>query len=237
MKEDSIDRYLRGENISTANEDFSQSELEELTILREGIRLSALQEKSLMLKELEKEIASNDAPVSLNQSKGRIMNLNQVMAIAASLTLLIAAGLWVVNNSGDSPDDLYASYYTKVPGISESIRSTDPTQQSTYDKAIADYNTQDYDDALNGLNAVNEPEALFYKGIIQMELRNYDSAIESLREYIKVSGVNGDYPAHYYIGLCYLKLDEIDNSKASLREVKQSNTEYYSKAQDLLDKL
>ena len=232
MKEDSIDRYLRGENIPSAKNDLSQAELEELNILREGIRLSALQEKSLMLKELEKEMASNDAPVSLNQSKGRIMNLNQFMAIAASLTLLIAAGLWFVNKSGSpDTDELYASYY-EFPAALGIVRGNDAADD--YQKALVIYNSKNFEEAVSLFNKSDDPRAKFYMGISYMELDKLPLTIEQLTDY----GLNpiGDLPYQYFLGLAYLKSGDLDQGKLTLQKIGESQA-YWEEAQDIINQL
>jgi len=232
MKEDSIDRYLRGQNISAVNDKLSHAELEELSIIREGIRLSALQEKSLMLKNLEKEIASNDHQVSSKQSRGRIMNLNQVMAIAASLTLLIAAGLWFVNNSGSStPDELYASHY-EFPAALGVVRGSEAADD--YNKALVTYNSKKFEDAISLLNQSDNPRAKFYMGISYLELDNPSSAIEQLTDY----GLNpiGDLPYQYFLGLAYLKSGDIAQGKLTLQKIGESQG-YWTEAQDIINQL
>ena len=230
MNEEAMDRYLREEKDDYEN-DLSLDEIKELDLLKDGIRMSALREKVEMLKELEESIG-----IKSTEQTGRVINLNQVMAIAASLTLFIVAGLWFFNNSNPSTDELYSSYYSKVPGISESMRSTDD-EQSIFDLAIGAYNASEYESALAQFESIDNHKALFYQGIIRMELGEYEDAIETLLAYNEIAKSEESFPVRYYLALCYLKIGEVSTSKSYLQGVNESNSEYYQRAQELLDKL
>lgn len=229
-----LDKYLRGElseveliefqRLKKEDPSFS-NELRTREILVKGIKLNHLEEKMSMLKELEKTIAKP-------QNKGRVVTLfsPRVLSIAASVALLIGATLWLMPSTQSS--DLYGEYYAFLPA-SEVVRGDDDPFQI----ALGKYNSKDFSGALQSLNEINIARALFYKGICQMELKNYEGAIISFENYIKSKGIESYLPAEYYMALCYLKIGNVEDAILALKSVPEAESYYFSKSHELLKKL
>jgi len=200
-----------------------ESEIDELENLSNGIRLNHLEDKMKMLKKLDE------------RAKGRIIPLfdSRALSLAASFVILVAAGLWFYNQQ-NSPYALYNEYYEILPAR-EISRGNQVIQKDFLD-AVTIYNQRDFKAAATALENIDVPRAAFYRGISLMELKQFQKAIEAFNIYSKNEDPN-PLPSHYYIGLCYLKLKDMENAIRFFERVKESDTYYFDKAEALLDQL
>lgn len=118
--------------------------------------------------------------------------------------------------SGD-PVKLFNSYYAPMDAVSPVTRGIDNNDAISYNSAIMDYKKGDYQGAISGFSKalVKDPSSVsasFFLGLSQIELKNYDQAINLLTNVINNAGEYGK-EAHWYLGLVYLKTK--NNEKAS----------------------
>jgi TolA-binding protein len=109
----------------------------------------------------------------------------------------------------DDPQKMFSKYYEPFSAVSPITRSTGARENGIFARAIVCYKSGDYHAAAAGfseamLNGSESYSAGFFLGITELELGNYDKAIDLLggvlnmkSEYTKV--------ATWYLGLAYIK--------------------------------
>ena len=228
-----LEKYLLNSLDSAEREEFDQlmdqdEEFRKEVLTQErlvkGIRFNHLEDKMNMLKNLEEASTKKE-------KKGRIVNLllDRRLAIAASITVIVAVGIWVFQGGGSS--DLYNEYYTFLPAT-EVVRG----DESGFGSALSSYNAKNFEEAEKALNNFSEVRAIFYRAICLMELGHYSQAAGLFQNYIDQND-NEPLPAEYYLGLCYVKLDDIEKAKEALNSVSESETYYFNRAQELVEAL
>jgi len=109
-------------------------------------------------------------------------------------------------------------------------------------EAISQMNKGDYATALNMLKIVAADKqdgftACFYSGEAYQALGDYKNAIKSFSEVIQ----HGDNllveQSAWYIGLCYLKINEKEKAVNQLRSIVASKGYFSQKSKDLLKQL
>jgi TolA-binding protein len=118
---------------------------------------------------------------------------------------------------GSDPDRIFSKYYEPFDAVSPVTRSISENTRKITASAIEFYKASDYLAAEAELKAAikNDPsdmESRFYLGLAEVEIGNYDKAINILTE---VSANPGQYSkeAKWYLGLSYLRTGE--NKKAA----------------------
>jgi tetratricopeptide (TPR) repeat protein len=118
--------------------------------------------------------------------------------------------------SGD-PEKLFNMYYEPMNAVSPVTRGVNNNNAINYNSAIADYKNGDFQGALSGFSeaVTKNPSSIsasFFLGLSQIELKNYDQAINLLTSVVNNAGEYGK-EAHWYLGMVYLKTG--DKEKAS----------------------
>lgn len=228
-----IDKYLNDQLTAEEKKEFDhlmasdtlfKNEVETAQLLADGIRLSHLSSKMKMLQSIER---TEDI-----KPKNNIRTLNfKKLALAASFALMASISFWLVfQNSSNS---LYDEYYQVIPATE--IERAQANLEDNFIKGIELYNSMKYADALEyfELSKGPYPRASFYQGISQMELKQFKSAITSFKSYLNSNDSN-PLPANYYIGLCYLQLNDHTQAKQYLSLVSEKEATFYSNAQELI---
>jgi len=128
---------------------------------------------------------------------------------------------------------LYDRFYD--PLSSEALSTaviTDSTNASVL-LGIDCYFLEDYVGAIKHL--VEVPEGSFYLGLSQLELEQFDDALESLQVY--QDGYPENLDVHWYLGLTYLRLDELDEALNSLNKLSTKSNPYSSRAEKLIGEI
>jgi TolA-binding protein len=234
MKEELLDKYLSGRITSEELEDLRASgeNLEDLDALKSGIRLSALEGKLDMLKEFEVQMQEDETSGAkiIAQTWRFLKNRRSILSLAAGFALLIAAiSLFKYNNKAD----LYADNYAFYPalGISRGVEEV-----SNYEKALSTYNAKQFEAAIAELTAFSDiNDSFFFLALSFMQMEQFPEAIVNLELYLKKS-VDDEFklPANYYLGLIYLKLENIERAIKYLSKV-QKGSYGYDNAQRILD--
>lgn len=123
-------------------------------------------------------------------------------------------------------DTLYDKYFTPY---SESNITRSEIQDNRLQKVQLFIEYKDYDNALNILNKYNNKDmsAHFYLGMLYQRKGNYRRAI---LEYNKIINNNNNLfveQSHWYIGLCYIKIDDKDNAVKHLKILANKHDGYY----------
>ena len=232
-KEILIEKYFRNElseselvefkSLYKENDQFKKDVDIQDTLIK-GITLNHLEDKMSMLKEIERKEDSIS-------SRSRIISLfsSRLTVIAASIVILIGIAIWMIPRS--EIDDLYSEYYAFIPAT-EVVRG----DGDSFQIALGKYNAKEFEVALDELSSVESTRAHFYRGICRMELGNFERAILEFDEYLS-KREEEMLPAEYYKALCLIKQNEIKKAKQALRNVPQSESYYYEKAQNLLKRI
>jgi tetratricopeptide (TPR) repeat protein len=162
--------------------------------------------------------------------------------MAASLALLISVIgilIWLLPASL-TPQEMYATHFT-VPADNITVRNDQETS-STLQSAMEAYNEQDYASAVTQFenilrnNAYNVP-VLFYSGISYLVLGENDKAVQNLQKVSQTEDAAYALTARWYLGLAYLKQDNIEQAREIFSSLKESGSSYANKADTILQQL
>ena len=183
----------------------------------------------LFQQDLKKVIAINrrdELKVELEQfrkeyqgkSKSRFLFNNWL--IAASIALLVGFGIWFVKDSYfPSNEQLYVQNFEPYRNIVQPVvRGEDPN--TIEHSAFVAYENKDYHKAINLFNSVASPNKIhfqFYKAMCFLSLNKTDDAIQTLlpiatAKEIESSSKKFTKMANWYLGLAYLKNDNLDKA-------------------------
>lgn len=203
---------------------------------------SAVAEADIMklrnsLQNLSKErTASNTKILSLASTKTRLL----YWSAAASVIVLVAVSS-LLQQRGISDQDLYASYFQPYNNMASTSRSAS-NSDNLLSEAIREIDKGDYATALDMLQVVSADKqdgftASFYTGKAYQALGDYKNAINSFSEVVR----HGDNllveQSKWFIGLCYLKINEREKAMSQFRSIVAGNGFYAQKSNDLLKQL
>lgn len=229
---ESVESYLNGNMSSFELKAFEEklqqdsefkTQIEDIKMLLLGIESQSLKEN---LNKFHKDI-NEDMPKS--NTKDRYLHFRKI-AVAASIIIAIGS-FWMFNQN--SNEKLYTDYFTPDPGL--------PTTMSTSDnyefyEAMVNYKQGDYKIAITKWEALqknkpNNDTLNYFIGVAHLADKNEKNAIPFLKKITK----NSDFPlvndAYYYLGLAYLKNDNLELAKKNLTLSSNDNSK------DLLSKL
>jgi tetratricopeptide (TPR) repeat protein len=188
-------------------------------------------EKDPNLPELEKEFeayySEKEAAAPKPKFRKTLWRTLQAAAFIASL-LVIRSLLFAVTTA-----KLYNRYYDPLPGEALSEQVILDSTNASVQAGIDSYLEKDYVGAVNHLIAL--PEGLFFLGLSQLGLEQFDKARESLQAFQDT--YPDDPEANWYLGLTYLKLDELDEALNSLNKLSSMDNPYRDRAEELIGKI
>ena len=180
--------------------------------------------------------AGNTKIISLASTRTRLL----YWSAAASVIVLLAVSS-LLQQRGISDQDLYATYfqsYNNIAGTSRSASASD----NLLSEAIREIDKGDYATALDMLQVVSADKqegftASFYSGKAYQALGDYKNAISSYAEVVQ----HGDNllveQSRWFIGLCYLRINEREKAVSQFRSIVAENGFYAQKSNDLLKQL
>lgn len=243
---DEIDSYLNDE-MDEESRSLFESELLNNSSLAAEVDLHkevqmAVGEKEVMnlrggLRNISKDGAGNNTRIlGLATPKRKLL----FWSAAASVIVLISFSS-LMQQKSFSGEELYASYYQPYKsGVS--ISRSVSTSASVMNEAINQMHKGDYATALNMLKIVSTDEqdgftASFYSGEAYQAIGDYKNAIKSFAEVVQ----HGDNllveQSAWYIGLCYLKLNEKGKAINQFRSIVAGKGYFSQKSKDLLKQL
>lgn len=176
-----------------AEGDFKQL-YEDMSLLSQSIERDKTAEKLQLLQELEKRGTWTEAAEPPVQRKIIGLSKQNLMSIAATILLLIAAGWWYSKPSALQQEltEFYAMHETPPvdrPGWIVITRSTEKTMDGVDPALIRGYNLYEvgmYKDAAKALedyySQTDDQEALYYAGISYAAIGNIKKAKEYLNK-------------------------------------------------------
>lgn len=223
---DKIERYLCNDMASEEREEFREMirhdpelkvQVDELKILMEGIEAQSLKEK---MDDFHQSIADVTTDVRPYRSKTVLFSY-KTLALAASIIVLLGiGGYWIIYHN--SPAALYNTYFSPDPGLPTVMGSSDNFE--FYD-AMVNYKYGDYSMALGKWEEQlevkpNNDTLNYFVGVAKMALNDTKSAIPNLEMVVQQPSSPFYNEALFYLGLAYLKNEDMDNALKQLRESK-----------------
>lgn len=177
---------------------------------------------------------------NFRSKESKILNIqNKWYWAAASITLFSGTAIYSLKHHFQSPDYLYSSYYQvwQPSVITRGLESEQNIQKiikefekGNFTKVIETFNTKIIDKQLN-------PKLILLKGCAEMELNNFDAAIETFAVFDSKDYTLYTEAGQWYQALCYLKNEDIDLAKQALTLIVERKTSYANEAEELLNKL
>jgi len=158
-------------------------------------------------------------------------------AAAVVFVILAVSVFMIVRTSKMNTLDLYATFfepYVKSEKVFELTRSSDD-----FYYAVKLFEAGDYSRAAmlfsNLADSVElEAYALFYSGLTSMELGRWDEAIGSLKSAIGCAENHLIYDSRWYLGLCYLRINDEDSARTQFEILASEKNEYTRKSRQIL---
>ena len=162
------------------------------------------------------------------------------VAVAAAVTLLIAAWYLIFQMNPITNEELFAENFIPFSNLDNNKRSTNEVL-SERKQAYTAYDQGDYEQAALLFEKVittsdNQLLDMFYLGNAYLAIGNAENAIKNFKAVIK-SETGLTTVAKWYLGLCYLKAEQTDLAREMLLEVQNSGDERSEKATVILRKL
>jgi tetratricopeptide (TPR) repeat protein len=162
-------------------------------------------------------------------------------AAAVALIALISSAIYLELKPGTSPEQLYASSYTRYesPGA---VRSASGEGNALMENAIASYSAKEYEKAIIFLEQIinsdrNDMESVFMHGMANMEVKNYPVASGSFSRVIEHNDNLYLEDAEWYLGLCYMMTGNREKALSQFRSIAASESRYKRQAARLSRKL
>lgn len=208
----------------------SNSEFKEQVLFEEKVKKSIFkQEHSKLKKQLE---LVEEGMKTKNHNFRRYL-------IAASIVILISVGfLWKFNSP--TPEKLFESNYTIASNTTYPITRNSESKDLLSQAFIA-YESNVFNDAevlfTEAFAKTGNSELLFYKGVCNIELGLENKAIEIFLNHISFNDRLAG-KSKWYLALCYLKTNNVEDSKKILKEISLSSDNYnFEKATKIYSKL
>ena len=217
-REEKIDMFLLGRMSDEARNQF-EAEMEndaELARLVEVERTLMYSIETMELKNKLKAIAFQESQASSQKPEATVRNLfRRNMAIAASLLVLISAGLWMWNSGNNSGSEIDNIFYADA-GLPTKMSDTD--HYVFYD-GMVDYKREEYTEALSKWDNVNsgigEDTIQYYQAMALIGLNNYEEAIAMLGLLTRNSDLY--YNAKWYEVFCLIKQGKNEEARKLLQ--------------------
>jgi len=176
----------------------------------------------------------------IENSRKQKSNNKTWLSIAASIVVILSLGFIFFWNSSAKNDNLYADFYETFPNI-EAPTTRGENTLNIKSEAFFAYDSKNYKKAIELFTEIYKIEktdyAIFYIGLSEMELNEHKKAIATFSLFKGDSNNNFYFYIKWYKALCYLKENDIKNSKKLLNEVVKTVNPFQSKSKELLSKL
>ncbi len=177
---------------------------------------------------------------NLGQLAGRNPKRRYLYVYLAAATIAALLVIYTLVPSPSPNDIIYDQYYETIDvhlSTNDGFRGICPE----FIKAVELYYNREYRAASTKFLNVSEskPQWIsprFYAGISAMELEHYPSAIEHFTWVIAQNRVFIS-EAKWYLGLAYLKIDEVSKATSCFEELSKSDEIYQDSAREILNQI
>jgi tetratricopeptide (TPR) repeat protein len=217
------------EKIAQEDQDLKRR-IDEHRVLIDGLRKGFNRELKHMLREEESKIQPTEA-----RKKERFLSLRNPWMIAASVSLLLVAGVVFLPWNNVSGEAIYDKYYQTYPNILNPVtRSGQPEKSGFWYYEAADYKNALMKFEQDLSKNPDHPGLNFYAGISQIELQQYRAALASLHKVVKADDAALSKPALWYIALVNLKTGRKKAASKALKTLSAGEDTYARKASEIL---
>jgi hypothetical protein len=242
MNEHQIDNYLLN-LLSPEEKKAFESQLESDDSLREKVMLQQTAMKSIeglgrielksKLQQIHQEVRDEN-----NSGSNLRFLIYKFSAAAAFIGLILFSWLWI--NQSPSSLDLYAKNF-EIYELNLNQRSGDNDTYTSLEKL---YSNENYSEAIplfqEILNNSSSKSSEIYLGlgISFLKIDQPTKAIVQFEEILKNKDFNFEDEARWYLGLAYLKLDDVPNAKNYFSILgSDSNNDHHKEAISILSQL
>lgn len=233
-----IQQYLDNSMSSKEKSNFekeleSNSELKKDFDLISDIESELGNEKLVSFKNILSEIV--DTPTQENQKEGkRVFFSRRILSIAASLLLLAGLAFWMFSTPQKDYSSLADSNFVHFPSAN-AVRGEDQSDKSLFEN----YELKKYDVAAPKLKAeglkTGDERTLLIAAISYLAIENSEEAILLLKKTSNTSILANK--RNYYLGLAYLKKNQVLDAKNFFILVNESDQFFFKKSQVILKQL
>ena len=245
-----LDKQMSGQEIADFEQELKiNPELYEELLLHKDVdaAIKDLIGENMFLKNLELAHKSYmESTTKKNSAKTPIFQLTPKYLIryAAAAVIFIALSVGVfytMSSKSISPDKLYTSYYVPYE-VNGANRSGNAGDESLIEKAMQKFEQKDFDGAIKIFNSMKTTgntniSSNFYKGIAYLEMNKPNEAIKSLEVVVKNENSEVLAEAEWYLGLAYLKANDLDNARKQFTKVSEKYPFYKKKADEIINKI
>jgi len=173
------------------------------------------------------------------QSHVKKQNLKIYYALAASL-LLASSLLIYLFSQNPMEKEIFSKYFKPYPNTIPIVRGEEPVDQLKL--AMIEYEFENYTETVLILDKFlkDDPEnttARFYSGVSNLCLDKPVQAINQLKKVVSSSSGESDLKnrAEWYLGLAYLKNQDVENAKALFKKIASKDQDYKQKSDEILE--
>ena len=237
-----LERYLNGDLHSNEKEEVEERLKSDPTF---ADRMKILQDSKAAILNPVDDFRNELRQVINEQEQGALVEekrpFNWRYGIAAALfAIALTFAAYLIMLKPPTADALYADNFNIPP---ENITVRDQPGDDLLSEALDAYNQDNYQEALGLFQEFlqEDPQhqgVMFYSGICQLVLDQNEQALVTFQNISTQQ--TGEYltAAQWYLGLTYLKLDHLDQAKATLGDLHRAGNGNYSRdAGILLEKI
>jgi tetratricopeptide (TPR) repeat protein len=244
-----IDNYLSGELEEHLKNSF-EDEIISNKHLASEVKLfgeidQALGEKDVMdlrtsLTSLVKDSNSTEIR-GMRSSLSLKLNSRFWYAVAASIVVLVGINILFYSQSSTNPK-IYSEFYQPHEYNNGLTRSAMNAEELLINQALTMLSLKEYDKALKLFSDIlvkdnKNPAANFYAGTIYQVKEKYVDAIQSYIKVIEEGDNLFTEQADWYLGLCYLKMDQREKAIGKFYKISKGNGYYHQQSISILNKL
>jgi hypothetical protein len=241
-----ISRYLEGELDPSEVTRFEEALIEdhelqdELDLFRDvdfALADTDLLELRAQLDELHEELTPQFEKRTRKSISKRVLNY----AVAASIAVIISLGTYSLFFKKMSNNNIVSQFY-KPYDVTLVNRSANLVISDVLSQALYKYENAEYADAVELFKQVlivnpKMTASNLYSGISYFELNEFENARSSLIKVIEHNNNLYIEQARWYLGLCYLMLDDKSNARQQFLELANKEGYYRDESQRILRKL
>jgi TolA-binding protein len=174
------------------------------------------------------------------ERKRRLFDLSIATRYTSLAAAAVIAAVLLIRSliPSDDPQKIFSKYYEPFDAASSVTRGTVTDESKVLTGAIANYKSGEYQAAASGFtiamfSGTESISAIFYLGITELELGNYDRAINLLN---KVANQKNTYAkeAAWYLGLAYIKSGNKIKASEYFELLSRSEGFYSSRSENIL---
>ena len=177
-----------------------------------------------------------------NEKKTIRHNFIKRFSVAATIMLIIGLSLvYLLMEKTATTRELFTQYYKPYENITK-MRSGDVGEDQGFNLAFKFYDKGLYNEALEQFNRLIESEPdnaflLFYTAITEIETGNVEQAISKFKKIIELGNDIFSQQSEWYMGLCYLKLDNKEEAVRIFSRIVKAGSYYSPKAKKIISSL